>query len=56
LNGTATHVWKLAERGCTAEEAAASLAEHFEVSREQALKDLQVCLADLVARQVLTVK
>ena len=53
LNETATEMWILAEAGCTAEQAAQALVEQFEVALPEALRDVQVCLEDLVERQIL---
>lgn len=56
LNSTATHLWKLAASGFTAEEAADDLCRHFEVDRETALTDVREILPDLVERQILVEK
>jgi hypothetical protein len=53
LNSTAARVWTLAEAGVTAEEAAQDLSRLYEVTVEQARRDLAQCLPDLVARQIL---
>jgi hypothetical protein len=36
LNSTATHLWELAAAGCTVDEAAESLLEHFELPEAEA--------------------
>jgi hypothetical protein len=56
LNSTATHLWKLADSGFTAEEAADDLCRHFAVDRDTALADLEEVLPDLVERQILVAK
>ena len=53
LNATATDLWNLAASGCTKEEAAAALTKRYQVSEEQALRDVKCCFDDLVARQIL---
>jgi hypothetical protein len=53
LNATATRLWQLAARGCTAQAAADELCTHYEVDRDTALRDAGSCLHDLVTRQIL---
>ncbi|MCG8418775.1 MAG: PqqD family protein [Proteobacteria bacterium] len=53
LNATATCLWQLAAEGCTVERSADELTERYEVDRETALRDVETCLNDLVARQIL---
>ena len=53
LNDTATHLWQLAANGLTTEAAADELSTRYQVDRETALRDADVCLRDLVARQIL---
>lgn len=53
LNATATSVWEMAGRGCSVDDAADALVAQFEVDRATALRDVERCLQDLVARQIL---
>lgn len=53
LNSTATLLWKLAEDGITADDAARALVEEFEVALDVATADAAECLDDLVERQIL---
>ena len=53
LNETATFLWSLASEELTATAATSAIVEHFEVDSETAAPDVQQCLADLVARQIL---
>lgn len=55
LNGAATHLWRLAEQGLSADDAAAALCAEYEVDRNTAGRDAAACLDDLVARQILVV-
>lgn len=56
LNEAATELWRLAGGGISAGDAAAALADAFEVDRETAHRDAETCLDDLVARQILIVE
>lgn len=56
LNASATLIWHLAATGTTAEEAAAAMCERFEVDLEMARGDIEACLADLVAREILVAR
>ena len=56
LNATATCVWELASAPITPGEAAAALCARFQVEEDRALRDVQICLDDLVARQILVVE
>lgn len=53
LNETATRLWKLADDGVTADEAAGVLEREFAVDADTALADARACLDDLVARGIL---
>ncbi|MEM9491971.1 MAG: PqqD family protein [Myxococcota bacterium] len=53
LNTTATYLWELAKEGCTAAAAADHLVSRYQVERDTALRDAEVCLRDLVVRQIL---
>jgi hypothetical protein len=53
LNETATWLWQQAAGGLSVEEAAAQLVARYEVELEAARRDAEVCLTDLVARQIL---
>jgi hypothetical protein len=55
LNKTGTHIWTLAEHGCTLDEVAASLAARWQgkVDPERARADAAVFVTDLVARGIL---
>jgi hypothetical protein len=55
LNGAATHLWRLAQQGLSADDATAALCDEYEVDRETASRDAAACLDDLVARQILVV-
>lgn len=57
LNATATLLWQLASdgQGCTAERAADELSARYQVDRDSALADAEVCLRDLASRQILIV-
>lgn len=55
LNGAATHLWRLAQQGLSADDAADALCAEYEVDRETARQDARACLDDLVARQILVV-
>lgn len=56
LNTTATYVWQLASEGCTADRAADALTARFEVDRDRALRDIEICLSDLVGKQILIIE
>lgn len=56
LNATATRLWQLAAGACTEDQAADELVAHYEVDRDTALRDVQRCLGDMVARQILVVE
>ena len=56
LNDTATYLWQQAADGLTSEAAAERLSARYQVDRETALRDADVCLRDLVARQILIVE
>ena len=53
LNRTAAAVWKLAEQGCTVDEAADLLHRQFAVDRSAAARDVNSCCDDLVRRGIL---
>mgnify|MGYP001575451367 CR=1 FL=1 len=53
LNAAATHLWRIAQDGCDANDAAAELARVYEVDDATALRDATRCLEDLVTRQIL---
>jgi PqqD family protein of HPr-rel-A system len=54
LNKTATAIWKLLEKPCTAEELIASVASQFKVS-ETSIKDhIQTLLDELATRKLIT--
>ena len=55
LNGAATHLWRLAAQGLSADDAAAALCAEYEVDQDTAGRDATACLDDLVARQILVV-
>ncbi|ACY12952.1 PqqD family protein [Haliangium ochraceum] len=53
LNRSATRIWELASAGCTADDAAQMLTEHYAVEFEIARSDAEQCLADLATRRIL---
>ena len=55
LNETATRLWQLAKHGCTAEDVVTMLTSEFEVDGETARADVQTCIDDLLAREILLV-
>lgn len=53
LNAAGTLLWQLAKAELSVDEAAEALTRDFEVDLETARRDAQVCLDDLVAREIL---
>jgi hypothetical protein len=56
LNATATQLWELGRQGFTLDQAARELAQRFEVDEITARADVQECVQDLLARQILVVE
>jgi hypothetical protein len=55
LNGAATLLWKAAQAGVTAAEAAALLVREYEIDLPTATADAATCLDDLAARHIVVV-
>ena len=53
LNPTATHIWERARSGCSVDELVKAVCERFDVSPEQAARDVEAFCADLLARGIL---
>jgi hypothetical protein len=53
LNRTGTLVWELAERGCTVDEVVQAMVTKYGISVDDARKDAQTFLADLLQRGIL---
>lgn len=55
LNRTGSHIWMLAEQGCTLDQIAEALVARFEVDRDRALGDARSFCDDLVRRGILEI-
>ena len=53
LNRTAAAIWRLASEGCTLDQVASHLHQHFEVDLPVAQRDAGSCCEDLVRRGIL---
>lgn len=56
LNGSATRLWTLSQKGLDLDAAVRALVETYDVDEATARADAQACLDDLVARAILVVE
>jgi hypothetical protein len=55
LNATATRVWEFADGTYTVEEMVQTLTQEYDVDRETALQDIQICLDFFTAKNLINV-
>lgn len=53
LNGSGTLLWRRLVEGCERHDLEVTLAEHYDVTRQQAAADVDAFLADLAANRLL---